>query len=121
MKVRLLIIIVLIINQTIAQNCKTKIVSSSTKSLLGVQTVNLNIMNLHDQAFDRIDYKVTSYDVYGNKLGTEDFFWQPGLVTHPIKNGETLHDIQKSKLSGATQIKVEIKKVHYVNGKTCGG
>ena len=76
-------------------------------------------MNLNEQAFDRIDYRVTSYDVYGKKLGVEDFFWQPGYVTHPIKNGETLHDLQKSEMKGATKIEVQVKKVHYVDGKSC--
>ena len=122
MKTKLLVmmIIVAMSHQAMSQNCKTKIVSSSTSSILGVQTIKLNIMNLNEQAFDRIDYRVTSYDVYGKNLGSEDFFWQPGYVTHPIKNGETLHDVQSSKMKGATTIKVEVKKLHYVDGKSCG-
>ena len=103
-----------------AQNCNTKITSSSTKKVLGNQGITVNIMNIATQAFDRIDYTVISYDIYDKKLGEESFFWQVGSLTHPIKNGETLHDIHSSKYVGASSIKTEIDNVHYINGKTCG-
>jgi hypothetical protein len=113
-------IIVAMSHQAVSQNCRTKVVSSSTTSILGVQTLKINIMNLNVQAFDRIDYRVTSYDVYGENLGSEDFFWQPGYLTHPIKNGETLHDIQTSKMKGAKTIDVNVNRVHFIDGKSCG-
>lgn len=102
-----------------AQNCNTKITSSSTKKVLGNQGITVNIMNIATQAFDRIEYTVTSYDIYEKKMGSEEFFWQEGTLTHPIKNGETLYDVHSSKYVGASKIKVEIDRVHYVNGKTC--
>lgn len=119
MKKLLLLSLVLFSIAGYAQNCKTKIISSSTKKVLGNQAISVNIMNIATQAFDRIDYTVTSYDIYEKKIGSEQFFWQEGTLTHPIKNGETLYDVHSSKYVGANKIKVEIDKVHYVNGKSC--
>jgi hypothetical protein len=120
MKKLLLVSLVVFSISGYAQDCETKIKSSSTKKVLGNQVVNVNIMNIATQAFDRIDYTVISYDIYDKKLGEESFFWQVGSLTHPIKNGETLHDIHSSKYVGASSIKTEIDNVHYINGQTCG-
>lgn len=120
MKKFLLLSLMLFAIKGYSQNCNTKLSSFSTKKVLGKQVVNVNIMNIATQAFDRIDYTVISYDIYNKKMGEESFTWQVGSLTHPIKNGETLHDIHSSSYIGAASIKIDIDKVHYVNGKSCG-
>jgi len=120
-QVFLLVLLFMSASSLSAQNCKTKITSSSTKLLLSKQVINVNIMNIHTQAFDRIDYTVTSYDEYGSKMGSEEFYWKSGIVTPPIKNGSTLYDVHTSEYKGAKTIKVSVDKVHYVNDTTCGG
>lgn len=100
--------------------CGLEILDSYTQEIMGKNVgFYVKFKNNSSKSIDAFDYRVKYLDGFNEVKGSKEFRWQAGNLIDELEPGETLKDGATNWVKGANKIKVQIIRVHYLDGTVC--
>lgn len=100
--------------------CGLEILDSYTQEIMGKNIgFYVKFKNNSSKSIDAFDYRVKYLDGFNEVKGSKEFRWQAGNLIDELEPGETLKDGATNWVKGANKIKVQIIRVHYLDGTVC--
>lgn len=94
---------------------------ATTQNILGKNVGYYVVLKNHSKAeVDAVEWEAFFYNNFNDLKGSTTGSWSSGNFIKPIKPGETTKDLESAWVDGATKVFITIKRVHFVNGKSCG-
>jgi hypothetical protein len=110
----------LVMGQKNKSKCDLEIEKVYTQTVMGRNIgYGVEIKNNSDKTIDGIEWTAFFYTRFGDLKGKREGTWTSGNIIKPKKPGETLIDIDSNFISGATDVFISIKRVHYTDGSIC--
>jgi hypothetical protein len=94
---------------------------ATTQNVLGKNVGYYVVFKNHSKSeVDALEWEAFFYNNFNDLKGSVKGNWSSGNFIDPIKPGETTKDLESAWIDGATKVFITIKRVHFVNGKSCG-
>jgi hypothetical protein len=100
--------------------CGLEIEKALSQNVLGKNVgYYLVFKNNAQSAVDAITWTAKFYDNFNEFKGEREGVWNSGNFVDPILPNETAKKVESNFIDGATKVFITIKKVHFVDDKTC--
>lgn len=97
-----------------------EIIKVYTQTVMGKNIgYSVEIKNSSDKTVDGIEWDAYFFNRFGDLKGKREGEWTSGNLIKPKTPGETLIDVSSNFVSGATDVFITIKRVHFTDGTLC--
>jgi hypothetical protein len=100
---------------------KIHVVKAYSQNILGKNIgYYVEFKNNGPDDVDALKWKAIFYDNFADFKGEVTGNWSSGNFISPMKQGESIKDLESAWIKDASKVVIKITKVHFTKGKTIG-